>query len=150
MPGRLGPRDPAATSRMMARVKNKDSKAELLLRRHLYAEGLRYRLHAKDVLGKPDIVIRGKKLAIFVDGDFWHGNPEEWRRRGHTSLEGMFPTNTAWWVSKIERTVSRDREVTEALAALGWSVVRLWESEILRDPAHQARRAMSLAGLRAP
>jgi DNA mismatch endonuclease (patch repair protein) len=128
------------TSRMMARVRHKDSKAELALRRALHAAGVRYRLHAPDVLGRPDIVIRSRRLAVFVDGDLWHGNPDEVRRRGRASLAELFPTRTEWWVAKIERTVARDREVTEALRRQGWTVLRLWEHDVLRDPAGAAAR----------
>ncbi len=124
----------------MARVRNKDSRAELALRRALHAAGLRYRLHAPDVLGRPDLVIRSRRLAVFVDGDLWHGNPEEVRRRGRASLAELFPTRTEWWVAKIERTVQRDREVTEGLRAQGWRVVRLWEHDVLRDPEACVRR----------
>ncbi|WP_169736832.1 very short patch repair endonuclease [Pseudonocardia spinosispora] len=132
---RLGPRDPAVTSRMMSRVRNKDSKAELALRRALHAAGVRYRLHAPDVTGRPDIVIRSRRLAVFVDGDLWHGNPDEVRRRGRESLAELFPSRTEWWVAKIERTMARDREVTDTLRAEGWTVIRLWEHDVLRDPA---------------
>ena len=120
---------------MMARVRHKDSKAELALRRALHAAGVRYRLHAPDVLGRPDLVIRSRRLAVFVDGDLWHGNPEEVRRRGRSSLAELFPTRTEWWVAKINRTMERDRQVTETLRAEGWTVVRLWEHDVLRDPA---------------
>jgi DNA mismatch endonuclease, patch repair protein len=123
---------------MMARVRNKDSKAELALRRALHAAGVRYRLHAPDVVGRPDLVIRSRRLAVFVDGDLWHGNPDEVRRRGRASLAELFPTRTDWWVAKIERTVARDREVTEALRAEGWTVLRLWEHDVLRDPVGSA------------
>jgi DNA mismatch endonuclease (patch repair protein) len=142
---RLGPRDPAMTSRMMSRVRHKDSKAELALRRALHAAGVRYRLHAPDVLGRPDLVVRSRRLAVFVDGDLWHGNPEEVRRRGRQSLAELFPTRSEWWVAKIERTMARDREVTEALRANGWTVIRLWEHDVLRDPvgsAEQIRQAL--------
>lgn len=135
---RLGPRDPALTSRMMARVRAKDSKAELALRRALHARGIRYRLHAGDVFGKPDIVIRTRRLAVFVDGDLWHGNPDEVRRRGRASLAELFPTRTQWWVDKIERTMRRDREVTRTLREQGWTVVRLWEHDVLLDPDRSA------------
>jgi DNA mismatch endonuclease (patch repair protein) len=123
---------------MMARVRNKDSKAELALRRALHALGVRYRLHAPDVLGKPDLVIRSAKLAVFVDGDLWHGNPQEVRRRGRASLAELFPSRTEWWVAKIERTMARDREVTDTLRAAGWTVVRLWEHDVLLDPLSAA------------
>jgi DNA mismatch endonuclease (patch repair protein) len=131
-------RDPAVTSRMMAAVRNKDSQAELLLRRALHARGVRYRLHARDVLGKPDIVVRARRVAVFVDGDFWHGNAH--RLRGLDSIEDLFPTNREWWTKKLRRTMERDREVTARLEAGGWSVLRFWESDILRDPAKIADR----------
>ena len=133
-------RDPAVTSRMMAAVRSRDSKAELALRRALHRRGVRYRLHARDVLGRPDLVIRRHCLAVFCDGDMWHGNPEEWKRRGRSSLAGMFPSRTEWWVAKIERTMARDRDVTERLTRDGWRVVRLWESEVLADPDAAADR----------
>lgn len=141
-------RDPAVTSRMMARVKSKDSKAELALRRELHQRGLRYRLHARDVPGRPDVVIRSRRLAVFVDGDFWHGNPEEWRRRGLPDMAAMFPSRTDWWVAKITATIERDRRVTETLTREGWTVVRLWESEVLAAPAAAARRVLDAAARR--
>lgn len=133
-------RDPAVTSRIMAAVRSKDSKAELALRRALHARGFRYRLHGKDVYGRPDIVNRTRRLAVFVDGDMWHGN--EHRRRGLASLAELFPTRTEWWVAKIEANMRRDRDVTSALLRQGWTVVRLWESEVLADPALAAQRVL--------
>jgi DNA mismatch endonuclease (patch repair protein) len=127
---------------MMAKVRNKDSRAELALRRALHAAGLRYRLHAPDVLGRPDLVIRSRRLAVFVDGDLWHGNPDEVRRRGRATLAELFPTRTDWWVAKIERTAERDREVTAALREQGWTVLRLWEHDVLRDPDGCARTVL--------
>jgi DNA mismatch endonuclease (patch repair protein) len=127
---------------MMARVRHKDSRAELALRRALHAAGLRYRLHAPDVTGRPDLVIRSRRLAVFVDGDLWHGNPEEVRRRGRSTLAELFPTRTEWWVAKIERTMQRDREVTTALREQGWTVLRLWEHDVLRDPESCARTVL--------
>lgn len=117
---------------MMSRVRSKDSKAEMLLRRRLHALGLRYRLHASDVAGKPDILLRKSQIAVFVDGDFWHGNA--WRLRGLPSLEALFPTRTDWWVAKIQRNMERDREVTTRLEREGWCVLRFWESTVLDDP----------------
>jgi DNA mismatch endonuclease (patch repair protein) len=138
-------RDPAVTSKMMAKVRNKDSKAELALRRALHARGLRYRLHARDVLGRPDVVIRAKRLAVFVDGDFWHGNAH--RLRGLDRLEDLFPNRTDWWMAKLTRTMERDREVTAGLIAQGWTVVRIWESDVLASPEDAADRVV--AALRA-
>lgn len=130
----------------MSKVRNKDSRAELALRRALHAAGLRYRLHAPDVLGRPDLVIRSRRLAVFVDGDMWHGNPDEVRRRGRASLAELFPTRTEWWVAKIERTVERDREVTAALREQGWTVLRLWERDVLCDPDGCARAVLEAIG----
>lgn len=117
---------------MMAAVKHKDSRAELALRRELHARGVRYRIHAKDVLGCPDIVVRKRGVAVFVDGDFWHGNAHN--RRGLKSLEDLFPSNKEFWVPKIRRTMERDRQVTAELEATGWQVVRLWEEDVLEAP----------------
>jgi DNA mismatch endonuclease (patch repair protein) len=137
----IGPRDPAVTSRMMASVKAKDSRAELALRRAVHAAGVRYRLHARDVFGRPDLVIRAARLAVFVDGDFWHGNAH--RLRGLDDLAQLFPTRTEWWVAKITRNVERDVEVTRRLREKGWRVVRLWESDVLADPVAAARHVIA-------
>lgn len=125
---------------MMAAVRSKDSKAELALRRELHARGMRYRLHARDVPGHPDLVIRSRRLAVFVDGDMWHGN--EHRRRGMASMAELFPTRTDWWVAKIKRNMQRDQEVNARLAADGWTVIRIWESEVLADAAKAANRVL--------
>lgn len=121
-------RDPAITSRMMSKVRNRDSMAELNIRRLLHARGLRYRLHYNKVHGRPDIVFTKKRVAVFIDGDFWHGNA--WRLRGLSSIADQFPNRTEWWVSKLERTIRHDVEVTEGLTAEGWTVLRFWESEV--------------------
>lgn len=115
---------------MMAKVKSKDSKAELAIRRRLHAMGLRYRLHYK-ITGRPDLVFVRESVAVFVDGDMWHGNA--WRLRGLNSLAEMFPTRTDWWVAKITRNMERDAEVTQALQEEGWLVIRVWENDIQRD-----------------
>lgn len=124
----------------MARVRSKDSKAELVLRRALHVRGFRYRLHGKDILGRPDIVNRSRRLAIFVDGDMWHGN--EHHRRGLASLAELFPSRTEWWVAKIEANMRRDHEVTTTLRERGWTVIRLWESDVLADPDAAAQRVL--------
>ena len=117
---------------MMSAVRGKDSKAEIALRRELHRRGLRYRLHARDVIGKPDLIVRSRKVAVFVDGDFWHGNAH--RLRGLGRLEDLFPTNREWWMKKLRRNIERDREVNETLKSEGWRVVRVWESDVLPDP----------------
>lgn len=134
-------RDPSVTSRIMRSVRDRDSKAELALRSALHRRGVRYRLHAGDITGRPDLVIRSLRLAVFVDGDFWHGN--EHRRRGLARLEDLFPNNTQWWVEKITANVERDRRVTASLEAGGWTVIRLWESDVLADPEAAADRVVA-------
>lgn len=124
-------RDPATTSRMMARVKSTGSKAELTIRRLLHARGLRYRLHYNKVYGRPDIVFTRRRVAVFIDGDFWHGNA--WRLRGLPSLASQFPNRTEWWVAKLERNMRRDAEVNDQLLSQGWTVLRFWESDVIAD-----------------
>lgn len=128
----------AVTRRVMQSNRSRDTKPELLLRRELHRRGVRYRLHATDVCGRPDLVIRTLRVAVFVDGDFWHGN--RWRLRGLARLEDDFHNNRDFWVAKIRRNVQRDREVNERLAEEGWTVVRVWENEILADIGRVADR----------
>jgi len=119
----------------MAAVRGHDTRPELALRRALHARGVRYRVHPRDVVGHPDLANRSRKVAVFVDGDFWHANPAEWQRRGFDSMEAQFPiTKRAEWMAKLRRNVERDAEVNDALASDGWQVIRVWESEIRADP----------------
>lgn len=117
----------------MRRVHGRDTAPEMKLRRALWRAGLRYRACPKDVLGKPDLVMASRRLAIFVDGDFWHGN--QWRRRGLSSLVGQFhkTASRSYWVDKIERNMKRDCSVTARLLEQGWTVVRYWESDLLSN-----------------
>ncbi len=107
----------------MSRVKSKDSVIEMLLRRELWRRGLIYRLHCTDIEGKPDIVFRGKKVAVFVDSEFWHGY-------NFAEKKKEFKTNRDFWISKIERNMERDKEVNEILRRDGWIVLRFWGNEI--------------------
>jgi DNA mismatch endonuclease, patch repair protein len=125
-------RDADTTRRIMSAVRNRDTQPELALRKALHARGLRYRLRSA-LPGKPDIVFRPAKVAVFVDGDYWHGNA--WRTRGFESFDAYYGrgNNAPFWVAKIRRNVARDQEVTAALSAAGWTVLRCWESDIERD-----------------
>lgn len=118
------------TSRRMASIRSKDTKVEWMLRRALWRAGLRYRLHYR-LPGRPDIVFPSKKLAVFVDGDFWHGH--NWRQL-KPKLKNDF------WVRKIRRNMRRDRQVNRALERMGWHVVRFWERDIRRDVDACVRR----------
>jgi DNA (cytosine-5)-methyltransferase 1 len=117
----------------MRKVHGRDTTPERALRRALWARGLRYRVNATDLPGKPDIVIPSARLAIFVDGDFWHGN--QFRKRKLNALEEQFPETATktYWLAKIRRNMSRDATHTSALLAQGWSVLRFWESQLRAD-----------------
>lgn len=116
-------------SRRMASVRQKGTQAEIDLRRALHAKGLRYRLHVS-LLTKPrrsaDIVFPRARVAVFVDGCFWHGCPE------HASWP---KSNADFWRKKIETNRSRDADTDQRLNALGWKTVRIWEHEDAGDPA---------------
>lgn len=111
---------PAQRSRCMSRIRGKNTKPELALRKALWAKGLRYRIHY-NLPGRPDIVFPGKRVAVFVDGCFWHGCPEH----------GVHPkTNASFWKQKIAGNIERDSRVTSELKSLGWVVLRFWEHEV--------------------
>lgn len=112
----------------MSAVKQKDTEPELMLRKAIWARGLRFRKNYKVLIGKPDIVFTKAKVVVFCDGDFWHGH--NWALRGLPSLEAELATYSEFWKQKILRNIERDKEVTDMLATNGWVVIRLWESEI--------------------
>ena len=122
-------------SRIKQRNRSRNTKAEVLLRKDLWRRGLRYRLHALDLPGKPDIVFRHARVVVFCDGDFWHGR--RWKQRREKLARG---SNAPYWTAKIAANVARDRRNTRALQRLGWTVVRLWETEILRDVSWAAAK----------
>ncbi len=124
---------PRNISDIMGRVRSRDTQPEKLFRRALWRRGLRYRTCIQDIPGKPDIVVRSKKLAIFIDGDFWHGG--QWARRKLSSLESQFNGSKSrdYWLVKIRKNMERDCRSTAALISEGWTVLRFWESEIKRN-----------------
>lgn len=115
------------THKIMASIKAKNTKPELIFRRALWARGTRYRIHV-DIFGKPDIAIKKYKLAIFIDGDFWHGN--NWRLRGLPSLDAEIEKYSKFWKEKIKKNIERDDEVNRKLEYQGWHVLRFWQSAI--------------------
>lgn len=121
------------TAAVMRSVGSRDTQPERVLRAALWRQGLRYKLHCDNLPGKPDLVFQSKRLAVFVDGDFWHGN--QWHLRGFSSLDDQFAgaPNADYWLRKIRRNTERDCEVTARLLALGWRVLRFWESDLLAD-----------------
>lgn len=115
---------PEVRSHVMRQVKGRDTSVEILLRRRLYAEGLRgWRCHRKDLPGKPDLAFGRRRVAVFVDGAFWHGHPSKW----------WVGRSGEYWDRKIGRNVERDREVDARLAADGWLVLRFWDFEVERN-----------------
>lgn len=109
----------------MQAVKSKDSIIEIRLRKALWQRGIRYRKNYKKLVGKPDIAIVGKRIAIFCDSEFWHG--KDWDSRKHD-----FKSNQDFWIPKIERNIERDKEVNEALKVSGWTVLRFWGDDITK------------------
>jgi len=118
----------------MAAVRSRDTTPERQLRRAARGLGRRFRLCVENLPGRPDLVFPVERVAVFVDGDFWHGR--QWRLRGHASLESQFARShsRAYWVAKITRNMLRDRRATRRLRALGWRVVRVWESDLRERP----------------
>jgi len=122
----------------MAAVKGKNTGPEVALRKALYAAGVRgWRCHYQKAAGTPDIAWPGRKVAVFVDGAFWHGHPSR-HRPGRSG---------SYWDDKIARNVKRDRAVDAQLRELGWRVVRLWDFDVKRDlPDAVARVQTALSG----
>lgn len=110
----------------MKQVKNKDSKIEIALRKELWSRGLRYQKNVTSIFGKPDLIFKGKKVAVFCDSEFWHGFNWEERKKD-------FKSHQEFWIPKIERNMERDKEVTEELQKQGWTVLRFWGKEIKKN-----------------
>jgi len=132
------PASPLASG-IKKRNRKTDTTAELTLRRALWRAGLRYRVHQKGLPGTPDIVFPRQRVAVFVDGDFWHGRDWEQRKDRLTSNN-----NAAYWIAKIGYNRERDRNNEVLLIDAGWKVIRLWETDVLKDPQGAARRVSEL------
>lgn len=120
----------AVRSYNMSRIKGKNTKPEILVRKYLFYKGFRYRVNIQNLPGKPDIVLKKYKTVIFINGCFWHGH------------EGckyfVIPkTKTKWWTDKIYRTQERDKEVRIALHSLGWNIITIWECQLKKDRREQ-------------
>jgi DNA mismatch endonuclease (patch repair protein) len=125
--------DSQTRSRMMAGIRGKDTKPELALRRSLHALGFRYRLHAKGVPGKPDLVLPKHKAVVFVHGCFWHRHPG--CRYASTPA-----TRPEFWASKFSANVARDSAVRSALLQAGWRVATIWECTLRTEAGVAAVR----------
>jgi len=115
----------------MRAVKNKDSKIEILLRKELWRRGLRYYKNTNKVFGHPDIAFIRKKIAVFVDSEFWHGY--DWENR-----KNDIHSNKDFWIPKIEKNIQRDNIVNNKLESDGWLVIRFWGKEIIKNTARCA------------
>ena len=113
---------PAQRSRIMSRIRGKNTKIELTVRSQLHRRGFRFRLHRRDLPGKPDIVLPKHHAVIFVNGCFWHGHG--------CQLSKLPKTNEAFWRDKIDATRERDRRASRELAERGWRVLTVWECAI--------------------
>jgi DNA mismatch endonuclease (patch repair protein) len=127
---------PARRSANMSRIKSRDTKPEMVVRRMVHGMGYRYRLHRKDLPGKPDIVFGPRRKLIFVHGCFWHQHPDP------GCLDGRMPkSRTEYWTLKLKRNVERDKERQQSLRDLGWDVLTIWECET-KDPAALCEKLM--------
>jgi DNA mismatch endonuclease, patch repair protein len=110
----------AVRSYNMSRIKSRDTKPEMLVRKFLHAQGFRYRLHVKDLPGKPDIVLPKYRTVIFVHGCFWHGH-------ANCKYFKIPQTRTKWWTDKINTNITNDTKAVKALKKEGWKVMEIWE-----------------------
>lgn len=114
--------DKSKRSQLMAKVKQKNTAPEIIVRKFLFSKGFRYRINVKSLSGTPDIVLSKYKTVIFVHGCFWHG---------HTCRAGHLPSsNVDYWVTKIEKNIERDNRKINELKKIGWNVVVIWQCEI--------------------
>lgn len=119
----------------MAAIKNKDTKIEIILRKALWKNKVRYRKNWKNLPGKPDIVITKYKIAVFCDGDFWHGKDFDRKE---------IKTNTKFWKEKLKSNIERDLRNTIILRDMGWSVIRFWESDIKKNLDECVKKVLDL------
>ncbi len=123
----MATRTPEETSKIMSRIRGKDTKIELLLRKELWKRGLRYRKNYKKLPGTPDIVFIKQKIAIFCDSEFWHG------KSYFVNKQDVCNRNSEYWNAKICRNIERDIQINKRLEEKGWTVLRFWGKEILDE-----------------
>lgn len=113
-------------SKIMSKIKGRDTKPEVKFRKALWHLGYRYRKNYKKLIGKPDIVFNKYKTVIFIDGEFWHGY--KWKEK-----QDKIKSNREFWIPKIERNMQRDQEVNEALQQKGYQIFRFWQKDIIEN-----------------
>lgn len=119
---------PEQRKKNMQQMRSKNTEIECILRKALWKKGYKYRKHYTKIPGKPDIVLTKYKIAIFCDGEFFHGKDWEVQRK---RIEKS--NNSDYWIMKIERNIKRDEDVNRRLKALGWVVLRFWGKDIKKD-----------------
>lgn len=140
---RYHPKEPAEVTRNMSAIRAANNQTEVSVGKTLFAMGLRYRKYSSRVPGRPDIVFPTEKVAVFIDGDFWHARTL--RERGARVARAVITTqNRKYWLAKFHRRIERDDEVTALLAEAGWLVIRVWESEAKADLNAAALRIAKL------
>ncbi|WP_272700876.1 very short patch repair endonuclease [Desulfovibrio sp. Fe33] len=130
---------PEARSQLMAKIKSKNTKPELVVRSLLHRMGFRFRLHRRDLPGTPDIVLPKYKTVIMVNGCFWHGHANCPKAKRPSS-------NTDFWYKKLDDNIARDRENVLKLEELGWRVMVIWECQV-KDVFKLEARLASIEGL---
>lgn len=128
---------PEVRSRVMSSVRGKDTGPEMAIRRLLHAAGYRYRLHPRTVPGQPDLAFMTKKVAIFIDGCFWHGCPRHYSQPA---------SNVSFWNRKLQSNVNRRAKVLQELRKQGWRAIQIWECRLARNPLavlERIRRVMA-------
>ena len=140
MVSRIEPVDPKRSEQMRL-IRARDTKPELVVRRALHAAGLRFRLHAKDLPGKPDIIFRRKRIVIFVHGCFWHRHPDPDCKRAR-----LPKTRRDFWEPKLNGNRSRDEAVKARLEDKGWRVIEIWECQLDQDHLAELLNVVRSAG----
>ena len=125
--------------KIMSKIRGKDTKPELILRKYLWSKGLRYRKNCRGLPGRPDIALTKYKVAVFCDSEFFHG--KDWEKQRSKVNKGA---NSDYWVKKIERNIERDRIKDEELRDLGWHVIHFWSKDIERNPDNCFKAIMEL------
>ncbi|MDR0184264.1 very short patch repair endonuclease [Lysobacter arvi] len=124
---------PAQRSERMSRIRSQNTKPEMLVRRFLHGQGFRFRLHARDLPGRPDLVLPKYRTVVFVEGCFWHG---------HSCQKGRVPgTNPDFWQAKVACNQARDKRNQRALRRDGWRVIRVWECQLAKSKTRAAALA---------
>jgi DNA mismatch endonuclease, patch repair protein len=135
------PKPPEEVRRNMSAIRSKENSTEVELRRRLHREGLRFRKYRRDLPGVPDLVFVRERIAVFVDGDFWHGRMLV--NEGVAALRRSIRSpNHPYWVAKLVGNVRRDRDATRKLNEDGWLVLRLWESDVKANMDWAVRRVI--------